>query len=177
MPLTKTKKEETVKELTDKFKRKKIAIFSDFHGMPVIKSQALRRSLRQNQAEYRVAKKTLLDRALAEAGIEAKTKELRGEIGVSFGYEDEVSPAKTLLKFSKEVETFKILGGLLGSRFLSASEVIAIARTPSREVILAQLLGALSSPIRGLATVLQGNIRGLVVVLNKIREQSVYGKR
>ena len=96
---------------------------------------------------------------------------------MAFGYEDEVSPAKTLLKFSKEVETFKILGGLLGSRFLSASEVIAIARTPSREVILAQLLGALSSPIRGLATVLQGNIRGLVVVLNKIREQSVYGKR
>ena len=170
MPLTKTKKEEVIREFTDRFKRKKIAIFSDFRGVPVIKSQALRRSLRQNQAEYKVAKKTLIDRALAEAGIEAKTKALQGEIGVAFGYEDEVSPAKTLLKFSKEMETFKILGGLLGNRFLSASEVIALAKLPSREIILAQLLGALSSPIRGLAMVLQGNIRNLVVVLSKIKE-------
>lgn len=169
MPLTKAKKEETVRGLADKFKRKKIAIFSDFHGVPVAKSQALRRSLRQNQAEYKVAKKTLLDRALAEAGIEAKTKTLQGEIGVAFGYEDEVSPAKALLKFSKEVETFKILGGLLGNRFLGPSEIIAIARLPSREIILAQLLGALSFPMRGLATVLQGNMRNLVVVLSKIK--------
>ncbi len=173
MPLTKAQKEETIKELVDKFKRKKVAIFSDFHGVSVTKSQALRRLLRQNQAEYKVAKKTLIDKALTQAGIEAKTKVLEGEIGVAFGYEDEVAPAKTLLKFSKENETFKILGGLLGNRLLNFQEVIAIAKLPSREVILSQVVGALSSPIRGLAIVLQGNIKNLVVILNKIKDKKI----
>jgi len=169
--LNKSQKSEVVRELTDKFRRQKIAIFSDFRGVSVARSQALRRALRKNDAEYKVAKKTLLDRALDSAGVAMKTKDLQGEIGVAFGYGDEASPAKTLVKFGKENDTFKVLGGILGSRMLSEKEVLALSRLPSREVLLAQVVGAMSAPMRGLAAVLAGNMRNLVVLLNKVKDK------
>lgn len=171
MPLSRAKKEEAVKEFSDRFKKAKIAIFGDFHGVSVAKSQALRRLLRKEEGEFKVSKKTLIDRALGESGIDLKTKGLQGEIAVTFGYGDEVSPAKTLWKFSKENETFKILGGILGGKVLSGKDILALAKLPAREIILGQLVGALVSPIRGLENVLQGNLRGLVVVLNKIKDK------
>ncbi|MBI2122404.1 MAG: 50S ribosomal protein L10 [Candidatus Sungbacteria bacterium] len=168
--ITKQKKSEIIKNLADKFSRKKIAIFSDLHGVSVAKLQSLRRNLRKSGGEYKVAKKTFFDRALSEGGMALKTKDLRGELGVAFGYEDEVSAAKTLFKFSKENETFKILAGILNDQILSDKQVVALARLPSREVLLAQLVGALQSPIRGLVTVLGGNMRNLVMVLSKIKD-------
>lgn len=171
--LTKTQKTKIVEDLAEKFKRQKIAIFSDFHGISVSKSQALRRLLKKGEAEYKVAKKTLLDRALEKAGIGLKTKELEGEIGVTFGYGDEMGPAKTLFKFSRGNETFKILSGILGGRILSDKEVLIIAKLPLREIIISQLLGVLQSPIRGLIAVLGGNIKNLVVVLNKIKDKKI----
>lgn len=169
--LTKDQKKEVVDDLIDRFKRQKIAFFSDFRGISVSKLQALRRLLKKTDAEYKVAKKTLLDRALEKAGIGLKTKGLQGEVGVAFAYGDQIAPAKTLSKFSRENETFKILGGILGARILSGKEILAFAKLPGREVLLAQLLGVLQSPMRGLATVLQGNIKNLVVVLQKIKDK------
>lgn len=170
MPITKAKKQEVAKELVDKFKKAKIAIFSDFHGVSVSKSQALRRLLKKEESEFKVSKKTLLDRALKESGADVRAKELQGEIGVAFGYGDEVAPARILWKFSRQNETFKILGGILGGKILSGKEILELAKLPSREIILGQLVGVLASPIRGLETVLQGNFRNLVVVLNKIKD-------
>lgn len=167
--LTKPQKTKIVEELADKLKRQKIAIFSDFTGVSVSKFQALRRLLKKDQAEYKVTKKTLFDRALQETGINLKTKELQGEIGATFGYEEEAAPAKTLFKFSRQNETFKILGGILGNRILNAKEVITLAKLPSREILIGQLLNVMQSPIRGLVMVLGGNVRNLVVVLQKIK--------
>lgn len=170
MPITKAKKQELTRELIERFKKQKISIFSDFHGISVAKLQALRRTLKKGEAEYKVAKKTLIDRALFDAGIPLKTKEFRGEMGITFGYGDEATSAKTLLKFSKANETFKILGGILNGKLLNGKQVIALAKLPSREVLLAQVVGAMAGPIRGLVTVLRGNIKNLVVVLSKIKE-------
>lgn len=171
--LTKAQKSKVIDDLADKFKRTKIAIFSDFHGISVTKLQALRRLLKKDEAEYKVAKKTLLDRALKEADEEFKTKELQGEIGVIFGYGDEIVPAKTLLKFSKANETFKILGGILNNRLLSAKDVIILAKLPPKDVLIEQLVGTLQAPLRGLVNVLQGNIKNLVVILNKIKVNKI----
>jgi len=167
--LTKQQKSKIIDDLAERFERQKIAIFSDFHGLSVVKSQVLRRLLKKNDAEYKVAKKTLLDRVLDKMGLSLKTKKLIGEIGVTFGYGDEIAAAKTLFKFSKNNEILRLRGGILGSRILDEKEIIALAKLPGREILLAQLVGALSSPMRGLVTVLQGNIRNLVVVLNKIK--------
>ena len=171
--LNKAQKQKIVEELADRFKRQKIAIFTDFHGVSVAKARELRRLLKKNDADYKVAKKTLFDRALESAGMKVKTEELEGEIGVAFGYGDQVAPAKTLFKFSKENKTFKLLAGILGDRILEAKEVLALAKLPSREILLAQLVGTMQTPLRGLVNVLQGNIRGLVVVLNKIKDKQI----
>ena len=169
--LTKSQKSKIVEELADKFGKQKIAIFSDFHGINVVKARDLRRALKKDYAEYKVAKKTLIDRAIVEQGLQFSAKELQGEVGVAFGYGDQVAPAKALVKFSKENETFKILGGIMEGRILSIKDIVALAKLPSREILLAQVVGAFQAPLRGLATVLQANIRNLATVLNKIKEK------
>lgn len=171
--LNRTQKSKIVEELTDRFGRQKIAIFSDFHGTSVAKAQGLRRLLKKDGAEFKVAKKTLLSQALEKSGLAFKANELKGEIGVAFGYEDQVAPAKDLIKFRKENENFKILGGILEGRILTEKDITAIARLPSREVLLAQALSAMQGPIRGLAVVLQVNIRNLATLLTKIKEKQV----
>ncbi|MEK7541252.1 MAG: 50S ribosomal protein L10 [Patescibacteria group bacterium] len=156
--------------LTDRFRRQKIAIFSDLRGVSVTKAQILRRALKNTDAEYKVAKKTLFDRALDSAGFAVKTKEMQGEIGVAFGYGDQAAPARILAKFGKENDTFKILGGLLGSRVMTEKDITALARLPSREVLLAQVVGALSAPMRGLVGALQASIRNLTYVIGQLRD-------
>ncbi len=169
--ITKQQKAEIVEDLVERFNRQKIAIFTDFQGVSVAKFAVLRRLLKKTGAELKVAKKTLFDRALLQAGLTAiKAKELKGEIGIVFAYQDQVEPAKVLMKFAKENETFKVLTALLGGKALIDKQVIALAKLPSREILLAQLVGALQGPIRGLAVALQGNMRNLVVVLNKIKD-------
>jgi|SRR3989338_2615681 len=172
--LTKAQKAKIVDELTERFRKQKIALFSDFRGVSVGKAQMLRRALKKDAGEYKIAKKTLLNRALKNAGMEdVNTKKMEGEIGVAFGYGDEVAPARVLYKFSRENETFKIVGGVLAGKILGEKDIITIAKLPSREVLIAQVVGTLQAPIRGLATVLSGNMRNLVVVLNKIATRNM----
>lgn len=168
--LSKSKKEEIVKELSEKFQKQKSAIFADFRGIGVNKLMLLRREMKKLGAEFRVAKKTFLRIALKSIGVEYDPKELDGEIGVIFGYEDQVAPAKAAVKFGKENETFKVLKGLLGGKLLDSKEVLALAKLPSREQLLAKLVWVLNSPVQGFYNVLQGNLRNLVVVLQKIKD-------
>ena len=169
--LTKVQKEEVVKELNDKLDRQKIIFLTDFRGISVTNSQELRRALQKTDTEYKVAKKTLFDRALAGHGIEYKTRETEGEVGVAFGYGEETAPAKILVKFRKDHESFKILGAILKNKVLTEQQVTALAKLPTREVLLAQVVGAMQAPVRGLAVVLQANIRNLAILLQKVGEQ------
>ena len=170
--LRKADKAKIIDGLADRFRRQRVSIFTDIRGISVAKLSQFRRILRAFGAEFKVTKKTLLARALESAatasggGIEPKA--LEGEIGVIFGYGDPTAPAKAAAKFAKENETFKVLKGLLGERILEARDVLAIAKLPPREQLLAQLAMVMNAPIRGLANALQGNIRNLVVVINKI---------
>ncbi|MDP3710645.1 MAG: 50S ribosomal protein L10 [bacterium] len=169
--LTRPQKEKIVEELSDKLSKQKIAVFTDFRGVSVAKAQILRRQLKTNEAEFKVAKKTLFDLALAKTESGLKTKDLEGEIGLALGYGDQVGLAKTLAKFAKENETFKILKAILGGKIIDGKDILKLAKLPSREVLLAQLLGVLQSPAQNLVRVLNGNIRNLVVVLNKIKDK------
>lgn len=170
---TKIQKQEIVEELVEKLSRNTIAFFTDFRGISVTDSNILRRDLRKENTEYTVAKKTLFDRALAKNGVAFTSKKLEGEIGVALAFGDQVGPAKALVAFAKKHETFKILVALLAGRVLSAKEVLALAKLPSREILLAQMLGAMQGPIKGLAVVLQANMRNLTVVLNNVKKQKI----
>lgn len=170
--LTKNQKIELVKELTERIKAGKSAIFVDFKGLKVKDSTELKKSLRAAGVEFVVVRKTLLDIAIKNAGIEGVSiKGMEGQVAISISNLDEVAAAKIIDTFAKTNENIKMLGGVLGNQILSAAEVKALAKIPSKEQLLGQLVGTLNAPISGFVNVLAGNLRGLVQVLNAVKEQ------
>ena len=107
--------------------------------------------------------------AFKKAKIEADPKKMPGEIALVFGYKDGMGPAKTIYQFSKENENLKILGGFFEDKFRTAEDIIVLAQLPSREELLAKLLGTISAPVSNFVSVLQGNIKGLITVLAKAK--------
>lgn len=167
--LTKVQKEKVVESIRQKFEQEKIAVFSRIYQIPIAKLNAFRRELKKLGAEMKIAKKTLFKRSLEGARIPLNPKDLQGEVGVIFGYEDQIETAKAVQRFNKENETFQILAGLLGKKLVSANDIVALARLPSQEQLRGMLVGVIASPIRNFINVLQTNQRNLVVVLNKIK--------
>lgn len=90
-------------------------------------------------------------------------------MGLAFGFEDEIMPARLVYQLSRNVEGLKILGGFIENEFKDAEEIIKLAQLPSRIELLAKLAGSVASPISGLVNVLQGNIKGLITVLAKAK--------
>ncbi len=168
--LTRNQKEEVVKDLADKIKRQKSLIFTDAKGVKVKDVQKIRRELKKLEAEYKVAKKTLMELALKKEKKEMDLSQFSGSLATSFGYKDPISLIKVLAKLAKENENFKILGGMVEDRIVSADEIKALSKIPSKEILLAQLVGYIKGPISGFVNVLNGNMRNLIGVLNAIKE-------
>jgi len=166
--LSRSQKEQLVKKLTDQIKASKVAVFSDFAGTSVGNMQKLRRELRAGGANYKITKKKLIELAFKNAGVEVDVKNMQGQIGVAIGSGDEVSVAKILKNFTKENQNFKILAGVLEGKMISEGEVSALAALPSREELLAKLVGSVNAPVSGFVNVLVGNLRNLVGVLRAI---------
>ncbi len=167
---TKAQKEELVKEISERLAKTKAAVFADYTGLSVAKITDLRRKLKAQNSELKVAKKTLIDLAFKKAGFDnVGSKKMTGQVAVAFGYQDEVAPAKTLYEFDKKGEQLKILGGILENKFIDALSVLNLAKLPSRQELLAKLVGSVAAPLSGLVNVLQGNLRGLVQVLSQIK--------
>ena len=160
-----------VDEIKEKVEKSQSIILVNNHGLTVEEVTKLRKELREHGVDYKVYKNTMLKRAFDATGNEAANDLLVGPTVVAFGIEDAVQPAKILNDFAEDNDRLEIKGGLLDGRVVSVDEVKALAKLPSREVLIAQLLGGLNAPIQGLATVLSGNIRGLAVALNQIREK------
>ncbi|WP_068457188.1 50S ribosomal protein L10 [Aedoeadaptatus pacaensis] len=160
-----------VNEIKEKIEQSQSIILVNNHGLTVEEVTKLRKELREHGVDYKVYKNTMLKRAFDATGNEAANDLLVGPTVVAFGIEDAVQPAKILNDFAEDNDRLEIKGGLLDGRVVSVDEVKALAKLPSREVLIAQLLGGLNAPIQGLATVLSGNIRGLAVALNQIREK------
>ncbi len=172
MPLNKEQKQNILKDLVEKFHRAKTAILVDFNKLSVGKSMELRRGLKTVDAEYKVAKKTLIDRALkAEHFENADLDQFKSQVGVIFGYADPAAAASSAFKFSKANEALKIIGGFLGLNWQGKERIVALAKLPPREVLLGQLAGAIAAPISGFMNVLQGNTRNLINVLNNIKNK------
>ena len=168
--LTRNQKEEVVKDLADKIKRQKSLIFTDAKGVKVKDVQKIRRELKKLEAEYKVAKKTLMELALKKEKKEMDLSQFSGSLATSFGYKDPISLIKVLAKLAKENENFKILGGMVEDRIVSADEIKALSKIPSKEILLAQLVGYIKGPISGFVNVLNGNMINLIGVLNAIKE-------
>ncbi len=172
MPKTRAQKVETLSALSDKLGRMKGAVLVDYRGLKVKDAQKIREKSWAEAVDYEVIKKTLLKLALKNAGLEGtvEPKKLNGNVGMVVGYTDEVATAKFAAGASKEFEAFKILGGLFEGKFVDANQVKMLAALPSRVELLARLVGSIQSPISGFVNVMVGNLRGLVQVINAIKE-------
>lgn len=171
------KKAKIVRDIQDKVSNAKIGILADFTGLKVGSMTLLRRQMKEAGGELKVAKNTLLKRAAGESSlIEPIKEDLRGPNALVLGYEDPVSLAKLLVKFAQDIPLLKIKGGILAGQKLTAQEVDALSKLPSREVLLAQLLGLLQSPPQTLVNVLSGVIRNFLNVLVALRDQKEGGE-
>ncbi len=165
MPKTKEQKKEIVQDLKEKIKKQKSIVFVDFSGLKAKTINEIRKKMRENDSEFKVAKKTLMEIALGNKEI----KDLQGEIGIGFGFKDEVMPFKILGDFSQKEENLELLAGLIGEEFVDKEKAVAISKLPGREELLARMVGSVSAPISGLVNAMQGNIQNLVYVLTAIK--------
>ncbi len=153
MALTKQKKGELVNEFRDVVNGAHSIVFVNFKKLPVAETTMLRRSLREEKVGYKVTKKTLLKRALAEKGYEGTLPELDGELAIAYG-EDLIAPARGVFAFQKtHKDMVKIVGGIFDGKFMSQEEMTTIATIPSRDTLIAQLLNLINSPIQRMAVV------------------------
>ena len=169
MPLTKAQKQKILDELKEKIAKQKVMIFADFTGLKVKDLSNLRKKIKAADGEIKVAKKTLLGLAAKSAGLEFEAKKIKGEIALVFGYKDEISLAKIIYQFASANPNLKILGGFLENQFREAQDFITLAQLPTKEELLARLARGVSAPISNFINVLQGNIKGLIYLLTKIK--------
>ncbi len=171
MPKSKSQKQTVIKELTKNLKKSKMVVLADFKGLKVKEITELRRELRKNNSACEVVKKTMMSLAFKEAGINYDAAQIPGNIiSLSFDLGHSLTPVKMVTKFGKTHENVEVIGGLLDGAFIGAAQVKILANLPSREELLAKLVGSIQSPLSGFVNVLAGNLRGFVQVLNARRE-------
>lgn len=163
-------KQPVVQEIKGKLEASKGAVLTDYRGLNVAEVTELRTKLREVGVEYKVVKNTLARIAANEIGIEGLDGYLEGPTAIAYGIEDAVAPAKVLSEFAKAHKNLEIKAGILEGKVIDLDGVKALADLPSREVLLAKLLGSMQSPLYGMANVLQGNLRNLVYVLDAVRK-------
>ncbi len=174
MAKTKEQKKQIIEDIKNSIDKQKAMYFIDFKGMSANDINSFRIQLRENDAEMCVAKKTLAGLAFKDKKIDYNLKDLEGQIAVIFGFGDAFAPTKALSAELKK-DKIKILGGIYEhdgeQKNLTVEEVLAISKLPTRDELLARLLGSINAPISGFVSVLNGNIKGLVTVLGEIRDQ------
>ena len=153
-------KEELVKALAERMKSAKVIILTDYRGINVADVTKLRADLRNTNSEYKVIKNNIIKRALDANGESGLDDLLEGPTAIVIGTEDYLEPSKVIYNFSKNNEFYKIKGGIIEGKVMTAEEIITLAKLPSRQELMAKLAGALL-----------GNITKLAVALDAVREQ------
>ena len=170
------KKEAVVAEIKKHLTEAKGAVFTSYKGLTVAQDTELRRELRAAGVTYHVVKNTMTRIAAKEAGLEGIEEHLEGTTALAFSTEDAVAPAKVICDYIKKnkLEDAGILSvkvGLVEGKVIDAKEVKALASLPSREELIAKLLGSMNAPIANTVGVLSGVIRNAVYVLDAVRAQ------
>lgn len=148
-------KQATVASLKESMEKASIGVLVDYRGLTVEEDTVLRKQLREAGVDYRVAKNTLIRFAANQIGYGELDESLNGPTAMALGYEDVSVAAKILNNFAKDHTSLEIKAGFMEGRVISLDEVKAIANLPSREVLLAKMLGSLNAPISNLVRTLQ----------------------
>jgi large subunit ribosomal protein L10 len=163
----KEQKVEQVELLTEKLKSAKVAVLTDYRGLKVNQIQELRSKLRSGDVEYRVVKNTLARRAAEAAGFPQLQDEINGPVAIAFGYDDLGVPSKLINEFVRASRLkLEVVGGLVEGRVFSSAQIKQLADLPSRETLIAQLMGTLQSPVAQLVGIMQTPLQQLIGTLN-----------
>ena len=170
--MLKQKKEQLIEELTKSLSRCTIAIATDYRGLTAKEMLQLRRRLTAMGIEYKVIKNTLTRFAADKADKKQLEPLLTGPVAIAFGYDDVLKPAQVLREHIRAVgSVLQIKGGILGDKLLTPEDVIALATMPSREVLIARLMGQLQAPLQALHNVLSAPLRGFLNVMQARAKQ------
>lgn len=158
------------KETRKAFEDNSGVIFVNYNTFTQQDSVEIRSEAKKVEGTVRVVKNSVSIKALSDLGYEGVDGILQGPVLALFG-DDAIGLAKVAAGFKKKAKKGDILGGLMDGAVVNADQVIALSKLPSKEVLIGQFVGVLAAPMRGLVTVLGGNIRGLAVALNAIKEK------
>ena len=164
-------KSQNVEEIKEKIGKAQSVVLVDYRGLNVEQLTELRSQYRDANVDYKVYKNTMMRIAFKDLGLEDFNEFLKGPSAIAFGYDDPVGAAKITAEFAKTNNKLEIKAGIVDGKVIDVDGVNSLASLPSREVLVAQVLGGLNAPIQGFANVLQGTIRSLAIVLNAIAEE------
>jgi large subunit ribosomal protein L10 len=160
------KKEKVVKSLEGIFSKATVGVVTDYRGLKTPEVNELRRKLKENNAEYKVVKNSLAQIAAKNTGRNYLDNSFKGPVGVAFGYGDAAKTVKIIsdhLRTSKS--SLKMQWGFMENRVVNAKELDTISKLPSREVLLARILGGIQGPMYGIVSVISAPMRQLAQVL------------
>lgn len=147
-------KESEVKALAEKLKDAKLVLLTEYRGITVSDDTTLRNDIRKANAEYKIIKNNIVKRALNENGENGLDSLLEGPTAVIMSTEDYLEPSKVIYNFTKTNEFYKIKGGIIEGKVMTAEEIITLAKLPSKETLLSMLAGSLLSTISKIAIAL-----------------------
>jgi len=172
MAITRQKKEVILGDLVESLKKAKSVVFSYYKGTSVKDMSELRVLLRKENVEFKVAKKTLMQRAAKEVGFqEIPDNFLEGPIGIAIAMEDEIAPARIVYNFGKTHETVGITGAYFESKMIDQKDANMIATLPTKQQLLGQVVGLMMSPIAGFHGTMHNLLGGFVRVLSALEKK------
>ena len=169
MPLTKEQKHQAVEEIKSLLKDSKLTVVANYSGITVKQIQELRKMSSENNTSIKIVKNRLVKIALSQSEKykDSDTSSLNNQLLYAFNADDEVAPAQTLNKFKKSGASIEFVGAFASDgEFIGQDDVKTLASLPSKEQLQAQLLGIFKAPLSGFVGVLNGNIQGLLNILD-----------
>jgi large subunit ribosomal protein L10 len=171
MAVTRQVKEDALKVLVDKFGRSKSVVFANYRGLDVASISEIRNQLRKEDAEMKVAKKTLMNIAAKDLVGELDKTMMDGPVVATFSYNDPLAGIRILFKFSKKNDKLKLLGGIVDGKAVGADIIQQYAKLPSKQELLAKLLGSMNAPVSNFVGVCNSLVAGIVRVLNAYKDK------
>lgn len=168
---TKAFKNEKIQQFKEIISNAKVAIVVDYRGLTVAEITDLRRLLQKENSDCTVTKNTLAKIAILDTPFANLSELLAGPSALVLGFEDQVAPAKILTQFIKKAKKVEIKGGSLDGSLLTANDVRKLADMPSKEELLAKMLGSINAPAQGILNVVNGVPKALVIAMDAIRKQ------
>ena len=169
--MNRQQKEEVISSLAESFKSSQATFLVNYHGLTVEGIQALRQLVRKNGGDVKVAKVTLMQRAvMGNSEVEALSPYMKGQLSLVFAFKEPPVMAKVLRDFAKGNEKFSFVIGTMESKLLQGKELDILASMPSREVLLARLCGVLQMPLVQFALIMKMPISKLASVLKQVAE-------